>query len=108
MQQGRAKRGVRGAEVDREVEGAGQAATGRDDSRAVVVTVEADVVAGKRDGGVGGVEDVILVLGAIWGLGVEDDGLDDVCTEDVVGSGGADVVICAIFCGGVYCFLSSA
>ena len=102
MQQGGAERGVGGAEVDGEVEGAGEAAAGLDDRRAVVVAVEADVVRGQGDGARGGqVQRVDFVVRAVGRLRVDGDGLDDVRTEDVVGAGGADGVVGAVEADGV-------
>jgi hypothetical protein len=93
MQQRGAERRVRGAEVDGEVEGASQAATGLDDRRPVVVAVEADVVGGQGDGRHGWqVERVDLFVGPVGRLRVDEDGLDDVRAEDVVGARCADGV----------------
>ena len=102
MQQGGAERGVGGAEVDGEVESAGEAAARLDDRRAIVVAVEADVVRRQGDGRRGRqVQRVDFVVRAVGRFRVDGDRLDDVRAKDVVGAGSADGVVGAVEADGV-------
>ena len=92
MQQARRESRIRRAEVNSKIERAGEPVARRDNRRAVVVAVEADIRGGDCDRG----EDVDFVVGPVGRLRVDGDSLDDVRAVDVVRARGPDRVVGAV------------